>query len=97
MVFSKANGEYYYKYKTKSGSYPLNYVDMGEDFKPIGNNIIIKVFSGERLDDKDKASAKLKVVNNTDKAVTVYIKDDPTDNPRISILGDGGNVDIKRE
>ena len=97
VIFSENNGEYYYKYKTKAGSYPLNYVDLGEVFKPLGNKIIIKVFSSERLGDMDKSSAKLKVVNNTDKAVIVYIKDDPTDNPRISVLGDGGNVDIKRE
>lgn len=96
IVFTKKDNNYYYKYKTSKGSYPLNYEGEGASFIPLSSEIIIKAFSSKRNNGEDKASVNIKIINKTDKNITVFVEGDDKDKPRISITGDAGNVDVKR-
>ncbi|WP_426349772.1 hypothetical protein ACPWSR_00680 [Alloiococcus sp. CFN-8] len=96
IVFTEKEGAYYYKYKTPQGNYPLKYDGEGIKFVPNSNSIIINVYSSERTGDKDSSAANLKIINKTDKSVLVNVENDPIDTPRLTVTGDGGNVDVKR-
>lgn len=92
-ITSKDN-KYYYKYKNSRTSYPLNYNDLGAEFTPSGNNIVLKVFSEARVDLNDKTSVNLKVINDTDKAIQVNVINDDNTNPRVTVTSEKGNVQV---
>ncbi len=96
MILTKKDGEYYYKYKTSEGSYPLQYDGDGMKFSPVSSSIVVNAYSSERTGEKDKSVVNLKVVNNTDKKVIINVVNDPVNDSRISITGAGGSVDVKR-
>lgn len=92
-VTSKDN-KYYYKYKNSKTSYPLNYNDIGAEFKPVGNNIVLKIFSEARVDLNDKSAVSLKIINDTDKTIQVNIINDDNSNPRVKVTSEKGNVQV---
>ncbi len=96
LILSEKDGKYYYKYKTSRNSYPLNFNGEGIEFSPVTSNIVLKILSSKRLSEEDKASAKLNIKNNTSKSVIVNIESDDETSSRITISGEGGNVDIRR-
>ncbi|MEG1870618.1 MAG: type 4a pilus biogenesis protein PilO [Peptostreptococcaceae bacterium] len=86
---SKEGGKYYIKYKTPKSSYPSNYNEMGVELKNIEGDIAIGVYSSARIDVNDKVGANIKVINNTDKNVSLTIIDDDKMSPRVQITPEG--------
>lgn len=97
IVFTKQDGKYYYKYKTSNGKIPENYNDIGNEFVPNSENIVLSVLSESRSNLDDKSGLKLKIVNNTDKLVMVDLSGDDASNPRVSIDGDSTNITVNQK
>jgi type IV pilus assembly protein PilO len=95
--FVEENGKYYYKYKTDQGSYPQQYAGNGVEFKPVGNNISISIFSNKRIADTDLVGANIKVVNKTSKSIDVFIANEDSTKPRVTVNGEGNSVNIKSQ
>ncbi len=90
IEFEGEEGEYraYYKIGKK------NYSDEGVVFAPDGA-INLEIISSPRVGDKDKVAAKVNVVNNTDLTVNVKVTDEDEENPRVSIMGKTGVIQIE--
>lgn len=97
MILAKDNDKYYYKYKTSKGSFPSNYNDIGREFVPNGDNILLKISSENRITSDDKSELNLKIINDTDKLLIVEIDGDDTANPRVTIDGDGNNIRVNKK
>ena len=63
-------------------------------FAPDGA-INLEIISSPRVGDKDKVAAKVNVVNNTDLTVNVKVTDEDEENPRVSIMGKTGVIQIE--
>lgn len=97
VVFTQDGDKYYYKYKTSKGSFPADYTGIGEEFVPLGNDIVFSIFSESRVDGNDKSSLNLKVINKTDKTIDMNIIGDDSSNPRVTIDKDGSsNININQ-
>ncbi|QAA31165.1 hypothetical protein [Clostridium manihotivorum] len=95
VVFTKdKDGNYYYKYKTSKNSYPLQYSSKGIGFKPTSDDIRFNIFSTLRQGTSDKAGVDLKVINNTDKVVSIIVNGDDGTDPRVKITGEGTAVNV---
>ena len=94
MILTKKDDKYYYKYKTTNDKVPANYDDLGNEFLPNGENIVLKVSSESRVTSDDKSGLKLKIINDTDKLVKVDVSGDDVKNPRVSIDGDSKNISV---
>lgn len=95
IYLTKKNNKYYYKYKTSRDKYPYQFNEDGEEFVPT-NNISFKIYSTKRFDGSDFSGANIKIYNKTDKTANVIVDTDDTTKPRVTITGEGGNVDVKR-
>ncbi|WP_160675229.1 GspMb/PilO family protein [Clostridium sp. C8-1-8] len=97
MVVTKdKDGNYYYKYKTSKNSYPLQYDTNGIEFKPNSSDINFKIYASPRQGSTDKSGVNLKVINNTDKVVSIAINGDDGSNPRIKVTGEGKAVNVTK-
>ncbi len=94
IVLTKRDDKYYYKYKTNIDKIPVSYNDLGNEFVPNSDNIVVNISSESRVSDDDKSGVKLKITNNTDKLVKVNVTGDDIRNPRVSIDGDSKNVSV---
>lgn len=98
IVLSKKGEKYYYKYKTNNDKIPSNYGDLGNEFVPSSDNIVLDISSVSRVNSDDKSGLKLKIVNNIDKKlVMVNISGDDKTNPRVTIDGDGKNISVNQK
>lgn len=97
IIIDKKNGKYFYKYKTTEKSYPENYDGDGISFEPIGDDIVLKIFSTPKDGGIDSSSAKVVLINNTDKNVQVLVENDDKDAPRVRVQAQGNGVDIIRK
>lgn len=97
IALTKQDDKYYYKYKTSNDKIPENYNELGNEFIPNGENIILNILSESRVTSNDKSGLKLKVINNTDKLVMVNISGDDADNTRVSIDGDSKNINVNKK
>lgn len=91
----KKEDKYFYKYKSKNGSYPRDY-DSAMEFQPMGSEIVLKIFSTKRTDDKDSSSVNLRISNNTDKTVRIIIEGEENTS-RIKVNSQGSNVEITKK
>lgn len=96
IVITKENNNYYYKYKTSRGSFPIQYNGNGVKFQPLNEYISLKIYSNKRLNNDDNAGANIKIINKTDKIINVEIESDDTLNPRINISGEGSSINVKK-
>ncbi|AVK48215.1 pilus assembly protein PilO [Clostridium sp. MF28] len=94
IVLTKRDDKYYYKYKTNIDKIPVSYSDLGNEFVPNSDNIVVNISSESRVSDDDKSGVKLKITNNTDKLVKVNVTGDDIRDPRVSIDGDSKNVSV---
>jgi len=92
IEFIQKEGKYYYRYKTSSEQYPLNYDEFVE-FKPTSNNISILVASSVRTGKDDKSGVKLTIINKTDRAVAIKSSNDDM-KPRLVIVKKQGSVNL---
>lgn len=96
VYLTQKDGKYYYKYKAGKLTFPPDSSSDGEQFSIQGGNINFMIYSNKRIDKSDISGVNLKIYNKTDKTVNVTIDGDDNANPRVSISGEGGSVDIKR-
>lgn len=90
--------------KGKSGNYKYNMITENEkhpltghkDFKPNGENIVIIVYSSARKGVEDKNIVNIKITNDSDKKVYVYIVGDDEKLPRCNITKGGKNVYVEK-
>lgn len=94
MILTKKDDKYYYKYKTNLDKIPANYNDLGNEFVPNSENIVLNVSSESRVTSNDKSGLKLKIINDTDKLVKVIKSGDDVKDPRVSIDGDSKNISV---
>ncbi|SHJ71298.1 type IV pilus assembly protein PilO [Clostridium cavendishii DSM 21758] len=92
ITVTKKNDKYYYKYKNEKSTYPTNYKELGTEFTPVGDRVVLKVISTERMDVNDSVSAVISVVNETDKSFEVVIENDDRKLPRVKVEGKKGAV-----
>lgn len=88
LYVTEKDGKYSYKYKTQSVSYPTNYVATSFDPKT-ENDIVIHVFSKDRVSGADNSGINLTVYNQTKRKITVIPYSDDKARPRLN------NVTIK--
>ena len=97
IEFKEENGKLYYKYKTSQDKYPKDNTDLGKEFTTISIDIVMKIESEIRGSSNDNSGIKLKVINNTTKNVNIIVKNDDNTNPRVSIISEGGIVNITKK
>lgn len=88
--------KYYYKYKTKSESYPENYDGKGIEFKPIADAIEFYITTYKRNSENDNTGISLSVVNKSDLRLNVRIDHEDKNRPRVKVVKKTGDVIIKR-
>jgi type IV pilus assembly protein PilO len=93
LELTEKDGKFIYKYKAGNSVMPTS--GNGTAFTPNGDKILFKIFSEKRLGTDDVAGIKLKVINNTTKAVDVLVDGDDSSNPRVSVTSEGGTVNVK--
>jgi type IV pilus assembly protein PilO len=94
-VFEK-DSKYYYRYKTSNNSYPKDYDNELVEFIPYNNTIEVSIDSQYRNDNTDVNGINITIINNTDLAINVDIKNDDSKRPRVNISKVQGNVKINR-
>jgi type IV pilus assembly protein PilO len=95
IYFKKIGEAYFYKYKIGIETYPQNFNSYIE-FAPNGENIILDIFSEQRLLDTDLSGANIKITNDTDKSAIVNILGDDKINPRVKIVTEKGDISVVR-
>ena len=94
-IHIKKEGEaYMFRYDTSSYSYPAAEGEF-EQMKPLGQDIVINVYSMIRLNEADSSGLVLNVYNDTDKAVKIYVSGDDASNPRFKVNTKSGIVESK--
>ncbi|WP_035289725.1 hypothetical protein [Clostridium sp. KNHs214] len=94
MELWKKSGQYYYRYKTSRDKYPMSY-EAGSKLKPQGNEISIKVYSNPRKSNGDMAGVNFKVNNKTNLNLNIVVENDDRVAPRVNIIKEGGNINIR--
>lgn len=97
FTLTKKDNRYYYKYRTSNEGYPVDQNELGVEFIPSSENITIQVLSENRVNLDDKSGIKLKLINNTDKLINVEISDDPSENPRVKVAGEGNKINVSQK
>lgn len=96
ITIKKEGDKYYYKIGTQASEYP-----QGDKFDILNlqdsNQILIVVFSTPRKYKDDDNIVTLKVTNNSDKPVKIYISGDDKQKPRVSIAPSGFNISVVRK
>lgn len=88
--------KYYYKYRTKSDSYPKDYDGSRVEFKPNGKEIKLNIISHERNSKEDNSGVNLSLINKSNLRLSVKVDYDDDKKPRVNCIRKIGNVSIKR-
>lgn len=97
ITLTQDKDKYYYRYKTSKAMYPSNNNGAGVEFVPASKNIVFYVLSEKRTGSNDKSELKLKITNKTDKLVNVDITGDDKIDPRVTVEGDGKNINVNQK
>ena len=96
IYLTEVNGKFYYKYKLGSSSYPVQYNGNGVEFTPANGDIRLAIFSNKRISVTDNSGVDIRVINNTTKVANVYLTNDDSTRPRVSIKAEGNAVNTKK-
>ncbi|KDR93818.1 hypothetical protein SAMN02745945_01013 [Peptoclostridium litorale DSM 5388] len=96
IYIKKEGGEYMFRYETSSHGYPSASKEEYEKLQLFGDDIVIKVFSMARLNEKDSSGLVLNVYNETDKPVKVYVTGDDASKPRFRAVPKKGTVNTQK-
>ncbi|WP_432665234.1 hypothetical protein R9X47_03075 [Wukongibacter baidiensis] len=88
--------KYYYKYKTKSDSYPEDYDGNRVEFKPNGKELKLNIISHERNSKDDNSGVNMALINKSNLRLSVKIDYDDSKKSRVNILKKIGNISVKR-
>jgi len=97
IVFVEVGGKFYYKYKIGNNSYPQKYNGNGTEFTPTNKDISAIIFSNKRIANTDNVGVNVSVVNKTSRVVNIYVSNDDSNKPRVSVKGEGSAVNIKNQ
>ncbi len=97
IELNEKEGKYYYKCAAGNDSVPQNTSGLGKEFVPYGENIMINVLSEVRVNDKDKNSVNVKIINNTNRKATVVVNNDDKNKPRVTVEADKKNVVVSKK
>ncbi|MEG2338436.1 MAG: hypothetical protein RSB66_05095 [Clostridium sp.] len=86
-------GKYEYSMATSKDRFPLSGL---KEFKPNSKDIVLLVYSTARKGESDKNVINIKLNNETDKKVYVYVIGDDAKLPRCSITKGGSNVYVEK-
>lgn len=89
IEFEGENGQYLANYSIGNESNA-----EGEIFAKAGT-IVLEIISSPRVGEDDKVAAKLHISNKTDLAVKVKVLNDDTENPRVTIMGKTGIIEVE--
>ncbi len=89
---SQNNDSYYYRYRTRSRTYPEDY-SIGKEFVP-GQVIDVKVISSGRYDAQDTSGVNATLINDTDLPMIVRVEYEDEARPRFNVINQEGNVSI---
>jgi len=96
MILTQDGDKYYYKYKTSKGTFPANYDGLGAEFVPMSKNIVLDMLSDSIVNSNDNSTINLKVVNKTDKLISVNISGDDLAKPRVKVDADSNSVSVNK-
>ena len=96
MILTQDGDKYYYKYKTSKGTFPANYDGLGAEFVPMSKNIVLDILSDSIANSNDNSGINLKMVNKTDKLISVNISGDDLAKPRVKVDADSNNVSVNK-
>jgi len=97
ISFVESAGKFYYKYKIGNDSYPIGYSGNGVEFTPINKDISMAIFSNKRISATDNVGVNISVINKTSRVVNMYVSNDDSTKPRVSVKGEGSAVNIKNQ
>lgn len=97
IILTQDKDKYFYRYKTSKAMYPANNSGAGVEFVPASKNIVLNVLSEKRTGSNDKSELKLKITNKTDKLVNVDITGEDKIDPRVTVEGDGKNINVNQK
>ena len=93
ITLSEEAGKYYYRYKTAESAYPVE-GGKGVEFVPYQEKIQLHILSEARVNENDKTSVSIKVINQTKLDVNVEVENDDQTNPRVNVVSEGGAVNV---
>lgn len=93
--FAGAGGNYTVSYAVNGKTYPATGYEAGQSFIP-GSTLDFLIISSDRMQSEDKNSVNVTFVNETDMDLNVKISNDDAYNPRVSIKGTTGIVNVYR-
>gem|GEM_PF-2004012 len=96
ITIEKKGDKYYYKMGTEASVYPQGNSFDQLNFQSSGQ-ILIVVFSSPRKYKDDDNVVTLKITNNSDKPIKVYISNDDKQKPRVNIVTNGSKVNVTRK
>ncbi len=94
LHFIKNGDKYYYRYKTQSSSYPVDYSKEKVEFVPFDGSIDIQIATFPRKDLNDKNGVNLTVINETTLTANIKILNDDKSSPRVKVVKQSGNVSL---
>lgn len=97
IILTQEKDKYYYRYKTSKAMYPSNNNGAGIEFVPASKNIVFNVLSEKRTGSNDKSELKLKITNKTDKLINIEITGDDKTDSRVTVEGDGKNINVNQK
>lgn len=96
ITIKREGDKYYYKIGTEASIYP-----QGDNFDQLNfqnsSQILVVVFSSPRKYKDDNNVVTLKITNNSDKPVKVYVSNDDKQKPRVNIVTSGSKVSVTRK
>ena len=91
IELTQSGSNYYYRYKTRTGSYPAK-SSKPELFTPIGNQIVLEIMSSKRQSTDDNSGANIKITNSTDLTVQANVLFDDKKDHRAKFVKGTGTV-----
>lgn len=85
IYLEERDGVYYCKYKTQTEAFPEKTYTQLVKINPINDKFGLFVVSSKRSSENDKSGANINVINKTGKNVSVKIKYDDEESPRVKI------------
>lgn len=89
------------EFEGENGQYLANYAignesnGEGEVFVKAGT-IVLEIISSPRVGENDQVAAKIQISNKTDLAVKVKVLNDDNENPRVTIMGKTGIIEVEQ-
>lgn len=92
FVFESKNGQVFYKYKVGGKNYPANYAAPEKFVLADGSGIYLSIIGKKIMEAKDKVSAEVSIINNTNLPVYVDVEGVTQNSPKLKIVKTKGLI-----